>query len=91
MQNQGRLQCLKARDEHVKSVLNEARSNLSKISADRNRYPPILKGLILQVFWRLNKRNLKKIKFYSKHLKNLHYLIINLNFSTISTNISQTI
>ncbi|KAF7638573.1 hypothetical protein Mgra_00001951 [Meloidogyne graminicola] len=53
MQNQGRLQCLKARDEHVKSVLNEARSNLSKISADRNRYPPILKGLILQGLFQL--------------------------------------
>jgi V-type H+-transporting ATPase subunit E len=48
MQNQGRLQCLKARDEHVKNVLNEARGNLSKISADTNRYPPILKGLIMQ-------------------------------------------
>uniref|UniRef100_A0A914NLM4 V-type proton ATPase subunit E n=1 Tax=Meloidogyne incognita TaxID=6306 RepID=A0A914NLM4_MELIC len=59
MQNQGRLQCLKARDEHVKSVLNEARSNLSKISADRNRYPPILKGLILQSLHYLIIKNLK--------------------------------
>lgn len=49
MQNQGRLQCLKARDEHVKKVLDEARANLSRISADTNRYPPILKGLIMQV------------------------------------------
>lgn len=49
MQNQGRLQCLKAQDEHVKQVLDEARANLSKISADTHRYPAILKGLIMQV------------------------------------------
>ena len=49
MQNHGRLQCLKAQDEHVKQVLDEARANLSKISADTHRYPAILKGLIMQV------------------------------------------
>lgn len=49
MQNQGRLKCLKAREDYLRSVLDEAHSNLSKISADASRYPPILKGLILQV------------------------------------------
>lgn len=49
MQNQGRLKCLKAREDYLKSVLDEARSKLSKISTDPNRYPHILKGLILQV------------------------------------------
>jgi len=48
MQNQGRLKCLKAREDHLRSVLDEARANLTKISADSKRYPAILKGLILQ-------------------------------------------
>jgi len=48
MQNQGRLKCLKAREDHLRNVLDEARRNLAKISADTNRYPPILKGLIMQ-------------------------------------------
>lgn len=49
MQNQSRLKCLKARDDHLRKVLDEASANLSKISADKDRYPAILKGLILQV------------------------------------------
>ncbi|KAI6187281.1 hypothetical protein M3Y98_00225700 [Aphelenchoides besseyi] len=48
MQNQGRLKCLKAREDHLRAVLDEARANLSRISADKERYPAILKGLILQ-------------------------------------------
>ncbi|KAL3102105.1 hypothetical protein niasHS_003514 [Heterodera schachtii] len=53
MQNQSRLKCLKARDDHLKNVLEEARANLSKISADRERYPAILKGLLLQGLFQL--------------------------------------
>ena len=49
MQNQSRLKCLKAREDHLRSVLDEARANLARISADKERYPAILKGLILQV------------------------------------------
>jgi len=48
MLNQGRLKCLKAREDHVKNVLDEAKANLSRISGDPNRYPSILKGLIMQ-------------------------------------------
>ncbi|KAE9417525.1 hypothetical protein Angca_006691 [Angiostrongylus cantonensis] len=46
--NEGRLMCLKAREDHIRNVLEEARMNLSKISADQARYPAILKGLIMQ-------------------------------------------
>ncbi|KAI1732835.1 ATP synthase (E/31 kDa) subunit domain-containing protein [Ditylenchus destructor] len=53
MQNQGRLKCLKAREDHLRNVLDEARSNLSKISADEKRYPSILKGLIMQALLQL--------------------------------------
>ncbi|CAP25862.1 Protein CBR-VHA-8 [Caenorhabditis briggsae] len=46
--NAGRLRCLKAREDHIGAVLDEARSNLSRISGDAARYPAILKGLIMQ-------------------------------------------
>ncbi|XGW30012.1 hypothetical protein V3C99_009210 [Haemonchus contortus] len=46
--NEGRLLCLKAREDHIRNVLDEARMNLSKISNDQARYPAILKGLIMQ-------------------------------------------
>ncbi|PAV56253.1 hypothetical protein WR25_15693 [Diploscapter pachys] len=46
--NAGRLTCLKAREDHIRHVLDEARSNLSRISGDTARYPAILKGLIMQ-------------------------------------------
>lgn len=49
MQNQGRIKCLKAREDYLASVLDEARLNLSKISNDSKNYSSILKGLILQV------------------------------------------
>jgi len=53
MQNQGRLKCLKAREDHLRKVLDEARANLSRISADQKRYPAILKGLILQALFQM--------------------------------------
>ncbi|KAK6053627.1 ATP synthase, subunit E [Cooperia oncophora] len=46
--NEGRLLCLRAREDHIRNVLDEARVNLSKISNDQARYPGILKGLIMQ-------------------------------------------
>ncbi|CAD5226374.1 UNVERIFIED_CONTAM: V-type proton ATPase subunit E, partial [Eudyptes robustus] len=57
MQNQGRLKCLKAREDHLKAVLEEAKANLSRISADSNRYPAILKGLIMQGLFQLLEKN----------------------------------
>lgn len=53
MLNQGRLKCLKAREDHVKNVLDEAKANLSRISSDPNRYPSILKGLIMQALFQM--------------------------------------
>lgn len=37
-----------AREDHIGAVLDEARSNLSRISGDAARYPAILKGLVMQ-------------------------------------------
>ncbi|VDN05902.1 unnamed protein product [Thelazia callipaeda] len=53
MLNQGRLKCLKAREDHLNKVLEEARSNLVRISGDSARYPSILKGLILQALFQM--------------------------------------
>uniref|UniRef100_A0A915PML4 V-type proton ATPase subunit E n=1 Tax=Setaria digitata TaxID=48799 RepID=A0A915PML4_9BILA len=53
MLNQGRLKCLKAREDHLNKVLEEARLNLSRISADSTRYSSILKGLILQALFQM--------------------------------------
>ncbi|CAD6191867.1 unnamed protein product [Caenorhabditis auriculariae] len=55
--NAGRLRCLKAREDHIRSVLEEAKSNLSRISGDTGRYPSILKGLILQGLMQLLEKN----------------------------------
>ncbi|MCP9256943.1 V-type proton ATPase subunit E [Dirofilaria immitis] len=49
MLNQGRLKCLKAREDHLNKVLEEARLNLSRISGDSAKYPSILKGIIPSV------------------------------------------
>lgn len=51
--NAGRLMCLKAREDHIRHVLDEAKANLSRISADSARYPAILKGLIMQALLQL--------------------------------------
>ncbi|MFH4984209.1 hypothetical protein AB6A40_010918 [Gnathostoma spinigerum] len=53
MLNQGRLQCLKAREDHMHSVLEEARNNLARISDDPEEYPAILKGLLMQGLFQL--------------------------------------
>ena len=71
MQNQGRIKCLKAREDHLRSVLDEARSNLSKISSEHNRYPAILKGLILQgLFQLLEKEVLLRCRHKDEELIN---------------------
>ncbi|VDK48764.1 unnamed protein product [Anisakis simplex] len=53
MLNQGRLKCLKAREDHLHKVLEEARVNLSRISANHQHYPSILKGLMLQALYQM--------------------------------------
>lgn len=53
MLNQGRLMCLKAREDHLHRVLEEAKANLSRISGNKERYPAILKGLILQALFQM--------------------------------------
>ncbi|XP_013889925.1 V-type proton ATPase subunit E 1a [Austrofundulus limnaeus] len=53
LKNQGRLKVLKARDDMVTDLLNEARQRLSEISKDPDRYSKLLEGLVLQGFYQL--------------------------------------
>jgi len=54
--NQARLRLLKAREEAIQKVLEEAHKNLGKI-AKSPQYKPLLKNLIVQV----RQRKIKKI------------------------------
>ena len=49
MLNQARLKVLKARDDHVASMLEEAKKKMAGISKDGNRYPKVMESLIAQV------------------------------------------
>ncbi|CAL8236673.1 unnamed protein product [Boreogadus saida] len=51
--NQSRLKVLKARDDMIVDLLNEARQRLGDISKDPARYSALLEGLILQGFYQL--------------------------------------
>uniref|UniRef100_A0A665VRZ1 ATPase H+ transporting V1 subunit E1b n=1 Tax=Echeneis naucrates TaxID=173247 RepID=A0A665VRZ1_ECHNA len=49
LMNQARLKVLKARDDMISEMLNEARQRLANVAKDAGRYPALLDGLILQV------------------------------------------
>ncbi|XP_062856848.1 V-type proton ATPase subunit E 1a [Trichomycterus rosablanca] len=51
--NQARLQVLKARDDWIMDLLNEARKRLAEIAKDPSQYSSLLEGLILQGFYQL--------------------------------------
>jgi len=53
MLNQARLRILKAQEDHVKNVLDEARARLVHISNDQSKYSSILQGLICQGLYQL--------------------------------------
>lgn len=48
MLNQARLKVLKVREDHVRSVLDEARRRLGEVTRDQGKYSEILERLILQ-------------------------------------------
>ncbi|XP_058502548.1 V-type proton ATPase subunit E 1a [Solea solea] len=53
LMNQARLKVLKARDDMIKDLLNEARQRLAEIAKDPVQYSALLEGLILQAFYQL--------------------------------------
>uniref|UniRef100_A0A915JQN3 V-type proton ATPase subunit E n=1 Tax=Romanomermis culicivorax TaxID=13658 RepID=A0A915JQN3_ROMCU len=76
MLNQSRLKSLKAQEDHVKNVLDEARSRLFHISNDTNLYPQILQGLISQGLFRLMEQKVV-LKCRQKDLRLVQELLPN--------------
>merc|ERR1712045_1003756 len=46
--NQARLKVLKARDDHVSTVLDDGKQQLASITKDKQKYSQLLQGLIAQ-------------------------------------------
>ncbi|KFR07036.1 V-type proton ATPase subunit E 1 [Nipponia nippon] len=53
LMNQARLKVLKARDDLIADLLNEAKQRLAKVVKDTARYQTLLDGLVLQGFYQL--------------------------------------
>ena len=53
MQNQARLKLLKAREEHIRTVLDEAKQKLVAMTKDNARYQQVLEKLIAQGLFQL--------------------------------------
>ncbi|XP_026991713.2 V-type proton ATPase subunit E 1a isoform X2 [Tachysurus fulvidraco] len=53
LMNQARLKVLKARDDMILDLQNEARTRLSVIAKDKAQYMSLLEGLVLQGFYQL--------------------------------------
>jgi len=53
MLNQARLKVLKVREDHVRSVLDEARRRLGEVTKDQNKYQSVLLTLIVQGLYQL--------------------------------------
>lgn len=53
LMNQARLKVLKARDDMISELLNEARQRLVSVAKDPARYSALMDGLLLQGFYQL--------------------------------------
>ncbi|CAM4563115.1 unnamed protein product [Leuciscus chuanchicus] len=53
LMNQARLKVLKARDDMISDLLNDARQRLANVARDPSRYAALMDGLILQGFYQL--------------------------------------
>lgn len=58
MLNQARLKVLKVREDHVRSVLDEARRRLGEVTRDASRYSQILQSLITQGLYQIMEANI---------------------------------
>ncbi|XP_046345670.1 V-type proton ATPase subunit E-like [Haliotis rufescens] len=55
--NQARLRVLKAREDHIKSVLEECSKRLGRVTEDKAKYQKVLEGLISQGLFQLLETN----------------------------------
>lgn len=53
MLNQARLKVLKVREDHVRSVLDDARRRLGEVTKDPSRYTTVLQSLIVQGLYQI--------------------------------------
>lgn len=53
MLNQARLKVLKVREDHVRSVLEDARKRLGEITLNSAKYKDVLSTLILQALYQV--------------------------------------
>uniref|UniRef100_A0A8C2HTJ1 ATPase H+ transporting V1 subunit E1b n=1 Tax=Cyprinus carpio TaxID=7962 RepID=A0A8C2HTJ1_CYPCA len=53
LMNQARLKVLKARDDMISDLLNDARQRLANVARDPSRYAALMDGLVLQGFYQL--------------------------------------
>ncbi|XP_059360822.1 V-type proton ATPase subunit E 1-like [Carassius carassius] len=53
LMNQARLKVLKARDDMISDLLNDARHRLANVARDPSRYAVLMDGLVLQGFYQL--------------------------------------
>jgi len=51
--NQSRLQMLKAQDDHIQKILEEARLKLGEVAKDKTKYKKVLSGLLTQCLFQL--------------------------------------
>lgn len=51
--NHSRLQFLKAQDDHIQKVMDEAREKLGEVVKDTNKYKQVLEGLLTQCLFQL--------------------------------------
>ncbi|XP_076324837.1 V-type proton ATPase subunit Vha26 isoform X2 [Tachypleus tridentatus] len=56
MLNQARLKVLKAREDHIKTVLDEARKCLGELTRNQNQYKEIIRKLIIQALFQMLER-----------------------------------
>jgi V-type H+-transporting ATPase subunit E len=59
MQNQSRIKVLKAREEHIRNVLEEARHKLIEITKDQGMYQKVLEKLVAQGLFQLMEKNIR--------------------------------
>lgn len=72
MLNQARLKALKVREDHVRTVLDEARKKLSEFSKNTAKYSEVLKSLIVQGLLQVQQSLISSL--FLKHLSNLPVL-----------------
>ncbi|TRY58927.1 hypothetical protein DNTS_003129 [Danionella cerebrum] len=73
LMNQARLKVLKARDDMIADLLNDARQRLANIARDPSRYAALMDGLVLQGFYQLLEPKAavqKNIPVYKGSVKN---------------------